>query len=283
MKDSNQRQPFYPWPGVLAQYGFSKSYILKDLFFKKEIEKLKLAPESKALDVGCGKGIFLSRLVKSFKVKGAGVDLSPKVIKIAKAKMEKCQLMVADATALPFLNKSFDAVFCLDTLEHVKKQNQALNEMVRVLKPKGFLYIYAMNKKRQLTFKWYLIHFAKLFKVDVYQKVGHLPCLFLEEKKINNFLKKNEIKILIAQPFHSFFTNLFDFVLLINYFLLSKLGFFRSEKLGKIVLTFVDFICRLAYYPLLIFDLPWRIAAQGNGLLIVGQKKCRNQNGVKYG
>ena len=47
----------------------------------------------------------------------------------------------ADATALPFRDHSFDAVFIFDVLEHIDAEELALEELGRVLKPEGSLLV----------------------------------------------------------------------------------------------------------------------------------------------
>lgn len=47
----------------------------------------------------------------------------------------------ADATALPFRDHAFDAVFIFDVLEHIDAEELALKELGRVLKPKGHLLV----------------------------------------------------------------------------------------------------------------------------------------------
>jgi len=270
---ANPRQPFYPWPKLLRNFGFKKSYILKDLFFKKKLGELEISHGMKVLDVGCGQGVFLNRLVKSCKAKGVGVDIVPEIIGEAKRVSKGGEFIVADATNLPFPSNGFDVVISLDTLEHINNQSKAMREMVRVLKDSGVLFIYTLSKKRNFTFNQLKFNFFKFWGLNLHQKSGHQPRLFLEEEKIRDFAKKNKIKILSILPFHSFFTNLFDFILLTKFFLFAKLSLFRSEKFGKIVLTLTDFICRLVYYPLWILDLPWRLFDQGNGLLFIGRKQ----------
>jgi len=60
---------------------------------------------SKVLDVGCGDGIFLSKLINSCKVppdsiSWIGVDISYKRLK--RAKRSGAEVVVTDAVALPF-------------------------------------------------------------------------------------------------------------------------------------------------------------------------------------
>ncbi|MFW6414447.1 MAG: PilZ domain-containing protein [Verrucomicrobiota bacterium] len=45
---------------------------------------------------------------------------------------------VADITELPFINASFDAIYCSHVLEHIPDDKRALAELYRVLKPNGW-------------------------------------------------------------------------------------------------------------------------------------------------
>src|SRR5438132_9052355 len=49
--------------------------------------------------------------------------------------------IVADLTALPLGDASFDAVLCTQVLEHVRDPGRVLTEFARVLKPGGSLYL----------------------------------------------------------------------------------------------------------------------------------------------
>jgi len=60
--------------------------------------------------------------------------------------MDKVKYQHLDAEDLPFPDQSFDAVFMLDTLQHIKHRKQALKECLRVVKP-SIVSISEMNEK----------------------------------------------------------------------------------------------------------------------------------------
>jgi len=62
-----------------------------------------------------------------------------------------------DARALPFDEKTFDVVFSIGLLEHFEQIEPVLAEQVRVLKPGGYLFVYAVPEKPvkvQEEFEW---------------------------------------------------------------------------------------------------------------------------------
>lgn len=95
------------------------------------------------LDVGCGIGtaeVKLSRLRLS-QMKLVGVDLLLERIREAYAAVRshniRVEFAVADACALPFGESSFDAVFCVAVLQHLREPEQAVREFARVTRPGG--------------------------------------------------------------------------------------------------------------------------------------------------
>jgi len=83
----------------------------------------------RCLEVGCGRGYFQD-LVEDY----TGLDLSVK----AGEQLHK-PFAQASATALPFGDAQFDAIWTINTLEHVPAPEVALTEIRRVLKPGGLL------------------------------------------------------------------------------------------------------------------------------------------------
>ncbi len=104
------------------------------------------------LDAGCGQGRSLKQLAERFRPERlVGVDADPRMPQWAKPVVEglPCEvaLRVADAgdTGLP--DASVDLVFCHQTLHHLVRQEEALAEWFRVLKPGGVLLLAESTRK----------------------------------------------------------------------------------------------------------------------------------------
>jgi SAM-dependent methyltransferase len=109
------------------------------------------AAGARALDVGCGTGIQSLRLARlGYRV--LGVDLSPALLAIARAKLRQAGhaqsvFVEGDAVALPAPAAAFDAVNCCGpTLSLVPDWPRALREMARCLKPGGRLLLEVEGK-----------------------------------------------------------------------------------------------------------------------------------------
>jgi 2-polyprenyl-3-methyl-5-hydroxy-6-metoxy-1,4-benzoquinol methylase len=92
---------------------------------------------ARVLDVGCAFG-FGTRLL-SGAYDCTGIDASPSLISRAERDVRAARFAQARAEALPFASRSFDAVVCLEVLEHLADETPAVGEMRRVLKPGGEL------------------------------------------------------------------------------------------------------------------------------------------------
>lgn len=55
--------------------------------------------------------------------------------------LQKSRLRLAFAEEIPFNNNEFDFVYCYTVLEHVKDVGKSIDEMIRVVKPNGFVHI----------------------------------------------------------------------------------------------------------------------------------------------
>ncbi|QNK00577.1 bifunctional 2-polyprenyl-6-hydroxyphenol methylase/3-demethylubiquinol 3-O-methyltransferase UbiG [Dyella telluris] len=110
---------------------------------------------ARVADVGCGGGLLSEALAKS----GAhvtGIDMGEKVIEIARLHMHESRLETPDldidyrvqssaelAAAEP---ESFDAVCCMELIEHVPDPAALVNDLVRMVKPGGLVVMSTLNR-----------------------------------------------------------------------------------------------------------------------------------------
>ncbi|MCK4326957.1 MAG: class I SAM-dependent methyltransferase [Candidatus Diapherotrites archaeon] len=93
--------------------------------------------KGKVLDVGIGSALFEEYLRgKGIILDVVGIDEDPIMLKTAAKKGYNA--VAGSAERLPFEDNEFDFVVCLDTL-HATEARRAINEMKRVLKPRGHI------------------------------------------------------------------------------------------------------------------------------------------------
>jgi len=284
----DERPGLYPWPDLLVKFGFSKGYKPRDVKFKKYLGLLGIKKDDKVLDVGCGEGIFLARIAKTYEVDGTGVDISKKSIATAKSLRQaqgkllrlrsgqayRLRFQVADATKLPFPNESFNHVLSFDFLEHTNKQKRVLAEMVRVLKPGGGLLVYTINKNQRYT--WNLL--LDKLGVDVYKRVAHDPSLFLEPRWVKKELERMGIGVERLELYGSFFTLALDEAIMLFILCSKRLGFWspascKKIAVGRIFLNLADFFSRFLLVPLEVLEIPWKKAGYSNSFFVLGRKR----------
>jgi len=86
------------------------------------------------LDVGCGTGATLGRLTALGSA--VGLDYAPEALALCRRRT-RARLVRGDAEQLPFADGTFDLVTALDVMEHLDRDEAAVKEMARVLRPGG--------------------------------------------------------------------------------------------------------------------------------------------------
>ena len=108
----------------------------KNLELVEEIKKFrKFVPKySKVLDAGCGWGRDSKILAKSYDV--TGIDLSEKLLDLAKAYSPKAKFKIGNISKTDFPNASFHGIWSNDTLIHLNRKDilPTLKEFRRLLK-----------------------------------------------------------------------------------------------------------------------------------------------------
>ena len=126
------------------------------------LEFLRLSPDAKVLDCGCGGGSNIKRLLKSCPrgiVKG--IDDSPvsveKARKVNHAAIAegRCSVLQGSVADMIFADASFDAVTAFETVYFWPALPQCFREIYRVLKPGGtFLICHESNGDTDKDEKW---------------------------------------------------------------------------------------------------------------------------------
>jgi SAM-dependent methyltransferase len=101
-------------------------------------------PHGDVLEVGAGSGAMAAELLTRYEQRTLTVtDFDPAMVDAASARLaafgSRVTVRQADATALPFSDRSFDAVLTWVMLHHTVEWEKALAECVRVLRPGGHL------------------------------------------------------------------------------------------------------------------------------------------------
>jgi len=126
---------------------YSNKYFddLSDTFYINKFLSI-LPPKSEILEVGSGPGQFVKYIAeKGFKA--TGIDLSEKMIEIARKKVPEAKFKVMDMRDMKFKDASFDGLMAPYSLIHIPSDeiHQTLRGFSRVLKPNGKLLVIAQN------------------------------------------------------------------------------------------------------------------------------------------
>jgi ubiquinone/menaquinone biosynthesis C-methylase UbiE len=104
----------------------------------------------RTLEVACGRGGFVRRLAQRASF-ACGMDFSFEAVSIGKQRWRDKDLKSpanfaqGDAHALPFPDASFDLVVSCETIEHLPDPLKGVQELYRVIRPGGTLYLTTPN------------------------------------------------------------------------------------------------------------------------------------------
>ncbi|MBN2230098.1 MAG: class I SAM-dependent methyltransferase [Candidatus Thorarchaeota archaeon] len=111
--------------------------------FNNQLEQfIELLPSSgQILDAGCGVGIPTSKFLveKGFNV--TGVDISKRMIELAKQKVPEGRFYQKNLLTMDFLDDTFDGIICVYTLWHILRSNHRtiIHNFHKMLKTNGIL------------------------------------------------------------------------------------------------------------------------------------------------
>ena len=127
---------------VAPRYDFitrAFSYGMDGRWKREAIEKIKLPPDARVLDLACGTGDF-SLLIRGRypEARPVAADLTERMLQLARQRGLE-EAVCGDACRLPFAEGAFDCVFVGYGLRNFPYLKDAVEEIRRVTRPGGFL------------------------------------------------------------------------------------------------------------------------------------------------
>jgi ubiquinone/menaquinone biosynthesis C-methylase UbiE len=115
------------------------------LLAREERYLMPLLPDltgKNVLDVACGTGRWLQKLLERGARSGVGIDYSTAMLRVASRKAAiRGQLARADCLQLPFRASVFDFAVCSFALSHIPDLKQMARELARVMKPNALVFV----------------------------------------------------------------------------------------------------------------------------------------------
>lgn len=147
------------------------------------------------LDLGCAGGFMAEALAK----KGAdvtGIDPAAQAIEAAREHARKSGLSISYDVGvgerLPYADAAFDAVVCVDVLEHVEDLGKVIAEVARVLKPGG-VFLYDTINRNPLS-RLATITIAEDI-LRLLPKGTHDPAMFIRPAELSDAMGKSGLSV----------------------------------------------------------------------------------------
>ncbi len=103
------------------------------------LDRIDIQAARRYLDVGCGVGAAACEIAARCGLDVTGIDVDLGQIEAARAAHPHLRFMVMDATKLQFHDAEFDIVATSMVTHHMPGWERAFSEMIRVLRPGGYL------------------------------------------------------------------------------------------------------------------------------------------------
>jgi len=206
-------------------YDYSQTFIEDREEYKLICELIE--PNSRVIDLGCGNGSLLQKLIKEKNVIGEGIELSSSGVEACNKKGLKVIQGKIDEK-LPFADNLFDYSICNVTIQMVMYPEVLLSEMKRISKYQivsfpnfahyknrlDLLFKGRMPKPMLFGYKWYSTgHIHQLSIKDFYELVNDVGGLKI--LKVKALGSRNPLKDFLLK----YFPNVFQ---ILNVFLLEK-------------------------------------------------------------
>jgi ubiquinone/menaquinone biosynthesis C-methylase UbiE len=157
------------------------------------IDMLELRKNDQVLEIGMGNGFFVKEILSmNENIKYFGCDYSKIMVAQARKnnkqyiKSAQAEFHFTNANKLPFPNETFDRVFSINTVYFWDTPEVVLNEIRRVLVPKGKLTLALRPKSSMRKYPFVKYGFNMFTKSDI------IDLLITNNFKVTKYLEKEE-------------------------------------------------------------------------------------------
>jgi SAM-dependent methyltransferase len=147
--------------GDTSSRDYSRKLRLFNAFARREIREaiagLGLRSGMSVLDAGCGTGEALEWLRQEVMPKGTvvGIDLSIAHVAAARERVTPpAEILLGDILHLPFAPNSFDLIWCVNTINHMRDPTRAANCLAALLRPGGRIAFAQSSLLPDMYFAW---------------------------------------------------------------------------------------------------------------------------------
>ena len=189
----------------------AKERLLEEQAESEKMKKLQttlmlpFSPKQKHFIFGAGTGGLAVVLAKEYNCSVFGIEPDEQEFEIIQQKLKEANLPVDHfkkefGEKLSFTDNQFDIVHCFTVLEHVANVKKCLEEMLRITKPGGLVYINTPNYSYPTERHYKIIYptFLPKFFGKIYLFLRGKPTKFIDSI---NFLKEKKLnKILLNIP-----------------------------------------------------------------------------------
>jgi ubiquinone/menaquinone biosynthesis C-methylase UbiE len=169
----------------------AKFYDLINLWFGivlfRLIKEVKIKNNSTILDAGCGTGSFLKILSKNKTLKLYGIDVSRKMLEIAKKKLKnRAKLSLTPVEKIDYRNK-FDYIFSIIVMHHYSDKEKVIKNFYQSLKNNGNLIILDVELGKSLNRVFHRIEPANTriySKEEIYELLKRYKFKNIQQKRL---------------------------------------------------------------------------------------------------
>lgn len=205
------------------QYDYSHYPDVERKEYKTIIDLVR--QHSTVIDLGCGNGALLHRLIDQKGVSAEGIDISPSGVEACRQRGIKASVNTID-TVLPFQDNTFDYAICNVTIQMVMYPEILLKEMKRIARYQivsfpnfafwknrlDLMFSGRMPRKMLFDYTWYSTgHIHQLSFVDFRAIVADVGGLRILEERFEQ--SPNPFKNGLMQTFPNLFQMLGVFLL----------------------------------------------------------------------